>query len=283
MVCCEQLGLSNPFSQGVGCLHTTCQRLFSTRQQVVGKPNLLTGSRPLLLQRGPPWSSWRLPALLSVFPCVKSPVRWRGKPRIAHHSSFSTTVKSPPLVLHRMVGTLSMMAQGQMQSSAWSCKEGGGIISYFPSMAVWKYSKERWASGEPSCSMCFLDLFQHMEPDRVHVTTESTFLRVTLWLTILIIGMWYSFQMSYVLFEVGSWPLNCIFNIKTVHIANIDIEWHNWLKKAYHLMSLKEESCTSKCCFLSHSVDYKVETEAVLASHHPEFGQEWPLGSLISH
>ncbi len=48
-------------------------------------------------------------------------------------------------------------------------------------------------------------------------------------------------------------------------------------------MLLTGESCTSKYCFLSHNMDYKVETEAVLSSRHPEFGQEWPLGSLISH
>lgn len=30
----------SPFSHGVGCLYKTCQRFFSTRQQVVEKPNL---------------------------------------------------------------------------------------------------------------------------------------------------------------------------------------------------------------------------------------------------
>lgn len=39
--CCELLWVSDPFIHGVGCLHTTCQHLFSTRQQVVGKPNPL--------------------------------------------------------------------------------------------------------------------------------------------------------------------------------------------------------------------------------------------------
>lgn len=173
MGCCEQLWVSNPFSQGVGCLHTTCQRLFSTRQQVVGKSNLLAGSRPLLLQKGPPWSSWRLPSLLSVFPCMKSPVRWRGKPLIAHDSSFSTVAKSPPLVLQRMVGTLSMMAQGQMRSSEREVVRGWGGSSV--TFQVWQFEnnpKERGAAGGSSCSMCFLDHFQHMQQDLAHVTAE---------------------------------------------------------------------------------------------------------------
>ena len=52
--CCEHLWVSNPFSHGVECPHTTCQRLFSTRPQVVGKPNLVARSQPLLLQKEPP-------------------------------------------------------------------------------------------------------------------------------------------------------------------------------------------------------------------------------------
>lgn len=155
IVNCEQLGVSNPFSQSVGCLHTTCQRLFSTRQQVVGKPDLLAGSQPLLLQRGPPRSSWRLPVPLSVFPCMMSPVRWRGKPLIARHSNYSATVKSPPLMLQGMVATLSMMAQGQMRSSVCVCVcqvvkwvgEGASLT-----FQVWKFENTP-KKGEPPVNL----------------------------------------------------------------------------------------------------------------------------------
>ena len=186
--CCEQLGVSNPFSQGVGCLHTTCQRLFSTRQQVVGKPNLLAGSRQILLQKGPPWSPWRLPALVSVLPCMKSPVRWHGTPLIAQRSGFSTAVKSPPLVLQGMVGTLSMMAQGQMQSNAWSCKVGG-VIGYFPSMAVKIIQrKRRTFLFECAFWTCFSKCNQmvYMRPQNQSNTLADQ--------------MWYSFQMICILF-----------------------------------------------------------------------------------
>ena len=105
--------------------------------KLLGNPISLPAAGRSSFRRGRPDLHGVSRALLSVFPCMKSPVRWRGTPLIARHSSFSTAVKSPPLVLHGMVGTLSMMAQGQMQNAAWSCKVGGHrLLSKYGSLKV---------------------------------------------------------------------------------------------------------------------------------------------------
>lgn len=70
------------WAPGVGCLHSTCQHLFSTKQQVVGKPNLVAAGRPLLLQKEP-----QDPRGISSLSRL-SPIRWRKKHLLASIWAF---------------------------------------------------------------------------------------------------------------------------------------------------------------------------------------------------
>lgn len=173
---CEQLWVSDPFNLGVGFLNITCQHLFSTRQQVVGKPDPLAGSRPLLLRKGTSWSLWRLPALLSVFPSRKSFARWHGKPLIAHRF-----LPWPSSRLSRYTGRWTpcrWCPEGRCEAP---CEVVSGVISYFPCTAVWKYPWRKWSCWWTCLFYVLLGPVRGYSPDltQSQVTTLGMFHAVT--------------------------------------------------------------------------------------------------------